>query len=143
VKPYLGLLVGSLFLIAPGTALAQPGTIRRPVLSPYLNLLQAGQSAGVNYYGLVRPEIDFREGIQKLQQQNQANQLVLTDLQSGTGISPTGHFAAFMTHGNYFQSFTGGPAGGSLTGAAAGASFGTLGGAGAAARPGAAPRPGR
>jgi hypothetical protein len=92
----------------------------RPVLSPYLNLLQNGQPPGVNLYGIVRPEIEFRSSIQRLQQQVQTNQQAI-DVQNTTVLPTTGHFAGFMTQGAYFQSFTGGAAGGS---------FGTVGGTG-------------
>jgi hypothetical protein len=133
MKTYLGLLLGSLYLLAPGAASAQlPRS--RPAVSPYLNLLQGTQGAGLNYYNLVRPEIEYRSAIDRLQQQGQTTQQALTDLQSGA-LPATGHFAGFMTQGNYFQSFTGGPAGssyggaaGSSYGGAAGSSFGTLGG---------------
>ena len=36
----------------------------QPVFSPYLNLLRRGTNPAVNYYGLVRPEIDFRNSLQ-------------------------------------------------------------------------------
>jgi hypothetical protein len=132
VKTYLALLLGSVFLVAPGAALAQV-PITRPTVSPYLNLLQGGQPPGVNYYGIVRPELDFRSSIQKLQQQNQTNQQALADLQNPTVLPATGHFTGFMTQGPYFQSFTGGPVG-IAAGTAVGtgtpgvaASFGTVG----------------
>jgi hypothetical protein len=36
------------------------GAGARPAFSPYLNLLRRGNSTLSNYYGLVRPELDFR-----------------------------------------------------------------------------------
>jgi hypothetical protein len=36
------------------------GAGSRPAFSPYLNLLRRGNSTLSNYYGLVRPELDFR-----------------------------------------------------------------------------------
>ena len=119
MKLCVALMLGAVSLFAPGTASAQT-SIGRPVLSPYLNLLQAGQPPGVNLYGIVRPEIEFRSSIQRLQQQVQTNQQAI-DVQSTTALPTTGHFAGFMTQGVYFQSFTGGAAGGS---------FGTVGGTG-------------
>ncbi len=128
MKTYLGILLGSLYLIAPGVASAQLSR-SRPAVSPYLNLLQGGQTAGLNYYNLVRPEIDYRASILRLQQQSQVNEQALSDLQS-TILPTTGHAAAFMAHGNYFQSFTGGPAGVyGTSGGVGGGSFGTTGGA--------------
>jgi hypothetical protein len=67
----------------------------------------------VNYYALVRPEIEFRASIQKLQQQSLASQQP-AEAQNALAIPTTGHFAGFMTHNTYFQSLTGGAAGGSL-----------------------------
>jgi hypothetical protein len=127
VKPSLGLLLGSACLLAPQTASAQ-APYSRPAVSPYLNLLRGDSPAGINYYGIIRPEVDFRSSIQRLQQQAQATQQAFTEAQTSTVPSPTGHAAGFMNHNTYFQSFTGGAAGGS---------FGTTGNA---ARPGNAPR---
>ncbi len=41
----------------------------RPAYSPYLNLLRGGASPATNYFGLVRPQLDFRSGLLQLQQQ--------------------------------------------------------------------------
>jgi hypothetical protein len=72
----------------------------RPPVSPYINLLRGGSSGGVNYYGLVRPEIEFRSGIQRNQQQIAAGQQSVTELTAG--LSTTGHSTRYMTHWNYF-----------------------------------------
>ena len=51
----LGLTLG-----LASTATAQPRPASNvPSTSPYLNLLRPG-GTGINYYGLVRPEQDFR-----------------------------------------------------------------------------------
>lgn len=81
-----------------------------PTVSPYLNLLRAGNSATQNYYGLVRPQQNFRGDITGLQ----------SDLQSvGSGVSnfnrqqettQTGHRSGFMTHGNNFMNLGAGAA---------------------------------
>ncbi len=81
----------------------QPPT-RTPPVSPFINLFRAGNSAAINYYGLVRPEIEFRNSYQRLQQQ-------VTDIQQQSpyspeetsGLPPTGHFAQFNTQGRYFM----------------------------------------
>jgi hypothetical protein len=73
----------------------------RPVVSPYINLLRAGSSGGVNYYGLVRPEIEFRSGIQRNQQQISASQQSYSELTAG--LSTTGHPTRYMTHWSYFM----------------------------------------
>jgi len=72
----------------------------RPAVSPYINLLRGGSSGGVNYYGLVRPEIEFRSGIQRNQQQIAASQQSYSEL--AAGMSTTGHPTRYMTHWNYF-----------------------------------------
>jgi len=61
-------LAGAL-LTAPAQAQVpyRPGGYLPPAYSPYLNLLRQGNPA-INYYGLVRPQIDFRNQIQGLQQ---------------------------------------------------------------------------
>src|ERR1700678_234592 len=52
-----------------------------PAFSPYLNLNRGGTSAAINYYGLVRPQIDFQNSINNLQQQVDA---------PGTGLAGPG-----------------------------------------------------
>src|SRR5216683_4037034 len=81
--------------------LGVPGNpANRPAVSPYINLLRGGSSAGVNYYGLVRPEIEFRAGIQRNQQQIVAGQQSYAELTSGQ--STTGHPVRYMNHWSYF-----------------------------------------
>ena len=59
--------------LGSGTAAAQapaPGRVgpaTSPPLSPYLNLLRRGNTAGLNYYGLVRPERELYNNTQVLQ----------------------------------------------------------------------------
>jgi hypothetical protein len=97
-----------------GSSSAQSSYVpfNQPRVSPYLNLLRGGASPGVNYYDLVRPQFQFRNSIQQLQQQVGADQQALAGLQ-GPGSTPTtGHPVGFMTHLSYFQtlSSTGGGA---------------------------------
>ena len=40
--------------------------LNRPTVSPYVNLLR-GNGTGLNYYGLVRPELQFGQSLQQLQ----------------------------------------------------------------------------
>ena len=107
----LGLLVAD--------AAAQPPVGPRPLtgaktppVSPYLNLLRPGTSPGINYYGLVRPQVDFLNSVQALQSQfgyaQQAAGLPAGDL--GT----TGHPVFFLNYNAYFLNTTGQPAGGGL-----------------------------
>src|SRR5438874_9947505 len=95
-------LLGLCLLLAGGTAQAQ-APVSKPAVSPYQNLYRFGSSPNRNYYDLVRPELDFRSSLQQLQQQNQANQQAISDLQTPAGPVVTGHQAGFMTHRTYFQ----------------------------------------
>lgn len=79
----------------------------RPAVSPYINLIRGGSTAGVNYYGLVRPEVDFRNAIQQNQQQIAANQQSISDIV--VGPTATGHPARYMTHWGYFLNSGSGP----------------------------------
>jgi hypothetical protein len=74
-------------------------------VSPYLNLLRQGSAPGVNYYGLVRPEFEFRRNIGALQGQVLNNQQAITGLQTAPATAvTTGHAVGFQNHGSYFQS---------------------------------------
>ena len=90
----------------PGQAPAygvNPG--RKPVVSPYINLLRSGTDPGINYYGIVRPEIAFRNSIQQVQEQQQ--QLVDANQQQTLAtymtLPTTGHVSGFQTQTKYFQ----------------------------------------
>ncbi len=68
--------------------------------SPYLNLVRPG-SPGMNYYGLVRPEVEFRNNLQQLQRNTTRLQ---SDLSQATGGDlSTGHPSAFMYYGGYYS----------------------------------------
>src|SRR5690349_7604497 len=103
MKTCVKLLVGSLlFFAGVGAAQAQyPNS--RPTVTPWLNLYRGGNPVALNYYNLVRPELDFLASIQQLSQQVGANKQALTDLTTPSGAPVTGHAAGFMTHGSYFQ----------------------------------------
>jgi hypothetical protein len=115
-----------------------------PTVSPYINLNRGGAFPGVNYYGIVRPEVDFRRSIQQLEVQTAVQQQAITGLQTTPGGVTTGHPAGFMTHLGYFQTVSrpGGPGGlgfGLGTGAAQPGAAGQLAGRG---QPGAPGQPG-
>lgn len=98
---HLACAVG-LALACSGSARAQPGA-PRPTFSPYLNLTRPGGTPALNYYGLVRPELQFRQSIQNLQGAVTANQQVIGNLQTGgTGVPTTGHPTQFLNYGGYF-----------------------------------------
>src|SRR5262245_33245992 len=69
---------------APGS-IGQPPFTSRPTVSPYLNLLRRGGSPALNYYTLVRPQNQFYQSLQQLQQDVGANAQELNSLQQ----SPT------------------------------------------------------
>ena len=69
-----------------------------PGYSPYLNLARPG-SPGMNYYGLVRPQVEFRKDVQSLQRNTTRLQ---TDLNQMGGDLATGHAAGFMYFGGYY-----------------------------------------
>jgi hypothetical protein len=91
--------------IRPAAAQPQFPTPSQPAVSPYLNLLRSGSSPGVNYYGLVRPQEEFRNSFQRLQQDfnTQQTQPSLYGPLDTSGLPPTGHAARFNTQGRYFM----------------------------------------
>jgi hypothetical protein len=101
-------------LWSPSPAAAQipiggPGGIgqSRPVYSPYLNLLRRDNSTAMNYYGLVRPQLDFMGSISSLQQGQVNTSVAINDLQAGN-LPVTGHAAQFLNTGSYFLTIRGG-----------------------------------
>ena len=80
-----------------------------PVLNPYLNLLNRGNPA-INYYGIVRPQIQQGQQLQMLQlgltrtAEEAAAQQSATTAPGASGVLPdTGHVAGFMTYTKYFN----------------------------------------
>ena len=70
----------------------------RPTISPYLNLLRQGNPA-LNYYGLVRPEQEFRAANDQFRNQfsdvrEKVDELKEKDAASNLGI--TGHHVRFL-----------------------------------------------
>jgi hypothetical protein len=102
--------VGCLLWAGEGRGYAQgmvprPGFGGPPVTStpysPYLNLLRPG-SFMQNYWGLVQPELQWRNSVQTLGQQVQANAQAISGLQGAQGPPTTGHRVRFMDTGGYF-----------------------------------------
>jgi hypothetical protein len=75
--------------------------------SPYLNLLRQGGSLSQNYFGLVRPELNFQSSIGALGQKVAQDQQSISNLQF-SNLPTTGHQAMFQNLGGYFQSRGGG-----------------------------------
>jgi hypothetical protein len=69
-----------------------------------LNLLRGGSDPAINYYGLVRPQIDFYNGIQGLQQQVSNLDYAAAAQAQGLpgGLGPTGHPAMFFNYSHYY-----------------------------------------
>jgi hypothetical protein len=83
-----------------------------PGYSPYLNLLRRGNPTFVNYYGLVRPELDLRYTAGSLQQQvNNVGAQANANTQAIAGLPETGHTTAFMNYSHFFGGGAGGGAG--------------------------------
>lgn len=122
--------IGLLFTLAfaAGTASAQPPAPRPlgsppppPGLSPYLNLLRGGASAGVNYQGLVKPQLYFQGAIQNLQSQAAAANSPVSAPQSEGELPGTGIPVQFQNHLAYFQNA------GTMIGGGAGQGQGAIG----------------
>lgn len=75
------------------------GPTSRPTFSPYLNLLRGGNSTLFNYYGLVRPEMEFRAANQQFQSSFGRVDQQLRDVQQSAGsrLSQSGHQVRFMS----------------------------------------------
>lgn len=89
--------------LASGQAGAQSTPYQRSPVSPYINLTQRGTSPGINYYGIVRPELEIRGSIRQLEQrQAQTSQDIATQQQT-SALPPTGHPAYFMNESTFFM----------------------------------------
>ena len=73
-----------------------------PTISPFLNMAQGGNPA-LNYFGLVRPQLQTQQQLRQLQQQQLADQAAIGGL-TGLGGFPlvTGHETRFMNYGTYY-----------------------------------------
>ena len=75
---------------------------RRPAFSPYLNLTRSGGGLAQNYYGLVRPELEFRRNDNLLRNDTQALAYGLAAASTAPGELQTGHPVGYMTHLKYY-----------------------------------------
>jgi hypothetical protein len=106
-KLLIGCMVGVFPLLAAPAAWGQvyfrPVTnpYGAPTVSPYLNLFRGGAPAGLNYYNLVRPQIDTAASIYQLQQNPYVRSGVslATDPYAG---AVTGHPTRFFNYSHYF-----------------------------------------
>lgn len=96
-----------LFTSGPAGAQAPAPPYARPAVSPYINLSRTNGDPGINYYGIVRPELELGRSVRQLQQgQLQVNQ-ELAAQQQATTLPPTGHPVGFMTQATYFMTLQG------------------------------------
>ena len=97
------LAAGLAAFLIPGQLRAQ-STLARPTVSPYVNLLRSGTPPGINYYGLVRPQTEFRSDIGRLQRAVAAPPAAVEG-EAPSGLPTTGHPTAFLNHSHpYFGS---------------------------------------
>lgn len=75
------------------------GYINQPPVSPYLNILRGGAPAGVNYYNLVQPQLQFYSAINQLQVQQQQQGVLSTN---AAGALITGHPIQFSNLSHYY-----------------------------------------
>jgi hypothetical protein len=82
-----------------------------------LNLLRRDNPGYLNYYGLVRPQQDFRQAVVGLRQDVAANQAAIQTATGPDGVllPTTGHRSFFMNTAGYFQSLGGAAGPGGLT----------------------------
>lgn len=73
----------------------------RSPFSPYLNLLRRGNSTAFNYYGLVRPELEFRGADNQFRQQfsqvDRRFDRIAQQRAMGSNLRASGHRATFMS----------------------------------------------
>jgi hypothetical protein len=104
-------LIAVALVLAAGAVYAQPLAPQAPtqqpysppVFSPYLNLLNRGNPA-INYYGIVRPEVQDQQQLQRLQLGLARTNAEIEATTATPGFLPTtGHAVGFMTQARYFN----------------------------------------
>jgi hypothetical protein len=83
------------------------GGYNRPAVSPYLNLNRGGDPA-INYYGLVRPQLQYNRALQNVGNDINFLESNLAAAQAQQQPAQTGHGASFMTQYQYFMNNGGG-----------------------------------
>ena len=112
-------LVAVSILPAVGHAQSRIGSYQRPVVnpnptfSPYLNLARGAgggvASTAIDYYGIVRPQLDLRTDVTTMQQQLQGLQTQQSTQTGETdpGAPATGRtIGGFLNYSHYFPQFT-------------------------------------
>jgi len=75
----------------------------RPPVSPYINLLRRGGNPAINYYGLVRPQIEFSREIRRIDQDLATRGQQGRQFDEESGLPTTGHAASFMNYSHFFN----------------------------------------
>jgi hypothetical protein len=88
---------GSLLAQYPG----MPG--QRPPVSPYINLGRPQLAPAIDYYGIVRPQLDFRQSLAGINRQVTTNELAIGSLAESRVLPPTGVAGNFNTQYRYFM----------------------------------------
>lgn len=112
LAPVLALLLAAAEAHAQGPVRRPPPSyVPGPSFSPYLNLLRRDVPQAVNYYGIVRPEFEFRQGIMRVDERARTNQQSIQELQTTSLLPPTGHTTYFLngSHPFFGQAGVGGP----------------------------------
>ena len=120
------------FFQPPGSYV-RPYQPSRPTVSPYLNINRGGTSPAINYYGIVRPQMQTQQNLQDMQQQLTAQAAVGpgpdTAMPLTTGslgatplVSTTGHPVSYFNYSHYFPGILN--RGGMRTGSSGGVSAG-------------------
>lgn len=88
-------------------ALAQTlsGSINQPPVSPYINILRGGAPAGVNYYNIVQPQLQFYSAINQLQSQQRQQ---AASMGSSSEFLSTGHEVQFGNLSHFYPQQGGG-----------------------------------
>lgn len=76
--------------------------IQPPGLSPYLNLFRPGSSPALNYFDIVRPQLQNQANFQALQQQQTMFRQQLYQITPNRSSQGTAKVPGYMTHGKYF-----------------------------------------
>lgn len=119
-------LIGSVSVAFAQPTVPGAGNVGSPPLSPYLNLMRNqsnNANPAFNYLTITRPQQQFNQAANRLNQQLQAtnvqlqqNQNSLAILGGDTGLPVTGHAATFGNLGNRFGNIGGSGGGGRVGG---------------------------
>lgn len=87
----------------PGQPFGGPqGPMRTPAFSPYLNLARRDVNPAINYFGIVRPQLQFASSIQALQSQSNQINPYASFLGNDQELV-TGKVFGFQNHLNFYQ----------------------------------------